>query len=278
MKKLLLMLLLALPLKAANPNIPLYVHWDGTIAAPTQFLSAVFLAGGGITMTDNGTNMTISAAGGGMSTTNFVLTMGGDLTNLVYSLGANSTNFTLLSLAQSSNYTWSVSNTLSSSMFSLGSSNALLNASSNYTWSVSNSSYLYATAVSNYAYTASNSMYANLYTLRTTNDLTVGASNVVINMDVPGLEIYVTNQMTFTNFTGLVSGTTKTKAVWLVVTAGGPHAITYPSDGASYGLYWATNCLPQANRPYTSVTNGQTYVLSLTSRGTNVYAAMTEWK
>lgn len=119
---------------------------------------------------------------------------------------------------------------------------------------------------------------SNLLALHSTNNLAGAASNIVVNMDIAGLEVTVTNNITLTNYTGLVAGTTKTRVLFLQVTTGGPWSVTYPSDGASYGLYWATNCLPQANRPYTSLTNGSTYVLSLTSRGTNMYAAMTEWK
>lgn len=122
------------------------------------------------------------------------------------------------------------------------------------------------------------SLTNSLWAMETTNDLSGLASNLVVNMIIPGLEVFVTNNVSITNFTGIPNGLTKTKVIYLVVTTGGPWTVTYPTDGASYGVYWSTNCPPQSNRPYTSVTNGSTYILSLTARGTNFYSAMTEWK
>lgn len=56
---------LVVGIAAILPKQPLYVNPDGTIAAPTQFLSRVFLPGAGISITDNRTNLLISATGGG---------------------------------------------------------------------------------------------------------------------------------------------------------------------------------------------------------------------
>lgn len=117
-------------------------------------------------------------------------------------------------------------------------------------------------------------------TILTTNDFRTTATNVIVEMDVPALSLDpLTNNIVLTNFTGLVNGLTKNKIIRIVPT-GGPWTITYPADGSvpGAGLYWRTNCPPQANRPYTSVTNGSVYILSITSLGTNVMASMTEWK
>lgn len=68
MKRILLILGLIVPITgciAALPKVPLYVNQDGTIAAPTQFISAVFKPGVNVTFVDNRTNVTINASGGG---------------------------------------------------------------------------------------------------------------------------------------------------------------------------------------------------------------------
>lgn len=114
-------------------------------------------------------------------------------------------------------------------------------------------------------------------TLVVSNDLAGASSNLVVKMDVNGLRVIVTNNLTLTNWTQLAVGTIKKKTIYLVVTNGGPWSILYPTDGASFGLYWRTNFPPQANRPYTSLTNGNTYVLSAQSDDTNVCASMTQW-
>lgn len=122
MKRLIAFLSLLLPLwlPAANPNVPLYVHWDGTIAAPTQFLAAVFHAGGGIILTDNQTNLTIGVSGGVPPTSNFVVQTGTDLTNLVYLIGANDSNFVVQTATTLSNLIWAVGGNLTNFTYAIG--------------------------------------------------------------------------------------------------------------------------------------------------------------
>lgn len=118
-----------------------------------------------------------------------------------------------------------------------------------------------------------------IWNMRTTNDFAAGASNVIVNMDSPALNLDpLTNNIVLTNFIGLVAGTSKNKVIRIVPNA--TRTITYPAAGSvpGAGLYWATNAPPQGNIPYTSVTNGSIYILSLTSFGTNLHATMTEWK
>lgn len=113
--------------------------------------------------------------------------------------------------------------------------------------------------------------------LRVTNDLAGAASNIVVNADTRSLRVVVTNNMTLTNWPGLELLSTKSVKIWFVVSAGGPWSILYPTDGASFGLFWRTNFPPQGNRPYTSFTNGHTYVLTTTFDETNAQPTMTEW-
>lgn len=121
----------------------------------------------------------------------------------------------------------------------------------------------------------------NLTLLRTTNNLAGAASNIVVNMSptaAPCLVVTVTNNITLTNFTGFSDAVSFVKTIIFEVTQGGPWTITYPTGGApSYGVFWKTNA-PPMTEPYTSLTNGSTYVLTVCSWKTNMTRSMYECK
>ncbi len=100
-------------------------------------------------------------------------------------------------------------------------------------------------------------------------------SNLTINWDQGTQDIYATNNLSLTNQTGLATGTNKNTTLFitpLLVT----RTIVYPTlGGASFGQRWFTNI----NSPmWTTLTAGNVYAVSLTARGTNVHATISEWK
>jgi hypothetical protein len=100
-------------------------------------------------------------------------------------------------------------------------------------------------------------------------------TNLTLDFDVGARDLWLTNNVSLTNLSNLTDGMTKS-VMWFVTPVGTTRTVVYPSLGAaSFGAYWSTN----ANAPmWTSLTNGSTYVLSLTARGTNIHAAISAWK
>lgn len=100
-------------------------------------------------------------------------------------------------------------------------------------------------------------------------------TNITLNVDAGIVNLYLTNNASFTNFSGLAVG----KAVPLLVRIfpqSTTRAIVWPTLGApGYGIRIYTN----ANAPmWTSFTNGNVYALALDIDGTNIWAALSEWK
>lgn len=109
-------------------------------------------------------------------------------------------------------------------------------------------------------------------TLMATNN--GASSNVTVNFSGQRrIEIYLTNNITLTNFSGLIAGTFSDVAIHLI-----PQLINrgigVPTLGApSFGTYVHTNL----NSPiWPTVTNE--VVLSISTRGTNQYWSMSEWR
>ena len=108
-------------------------------------------------------------------------------------------------------------------------------------------------------------------------------SNIVINFNQPAVEIFATNNLSFTNYSGIVAGmgagrdsTAKNVRIHII-----PQLINrtviWPTLGVpANGVQWKTNA--NSNMGWTTLTNGSEYVLSLSSRGTNIFATITEWK
>lgn len=108
MKKLTVALLLVATLIwAATPNVPLYVNWDGYIAAPTQFLQRVFVAGSNVVFQDNRTNLVIHSSAVGAYAIADIITSNGVVnyangvtnnslvrTNSSITIATNATEFT----------------------------------------------------------------------------------------------------------------------------------------------------------------------------------------
>ena len=103
-------------------------------------------------------------------------------------------------------------------------------------------------------------------------------SNIVINFNQPAVEIFATNNLSFTNYSGIVAGMGAAKNVRIHIL---PQLINrtviWPTLGVpANGVQWKTNA--NSNMGWTTLTNGNEYVLSLSSRGTNIFASITEWK
>jgi hypothetical protein len=126
-------------------------------------------------------------------------------------------------------------------------------------------------------YTGNGSGLTNLADTVLTPTYVNGASNLLCSMDVAQEEVYLTNNVTLTNFTGCALGKSKSKVIFFIP-VGAVRTITYPSAGANWGIYWMTNCPPTVGQVYTSFTNGSVYALTLQSQGTNLYPMMSEWK
>lgn len=114
-----------------------------------------------------------------------------------------------------------------------------------------------------------------LTTLMATNN----GSSSNVSLDLGGssyrrIEIYLTNNITITNFSGLITGTYGDVAIHLIPQLI-PRGIGTPTlGGASFGTFVKTN----VNSPiFTTVTNGTEYVLSISRRGTNQFWSMSLW-
>lgn len=119
----------------------------------------------------------------------------------------------------------------------------------------------------------SNVVFTNLSFLAATNGS--ANTNITVDYNQAVTDLYLTNNASFTNHSGLAA--TKSKSATIFIT---PmlvnRTIVWPTLGApGFGTYWYTNAFSPM---WTTLTSGVTYALSLTTRGTNVHASMTEWK
>jgi hypothetical protein len=98
---------------------------------------------------------------------------------------------------------------------------------------------------------------------------------VVVNLRTNVVDLYATNNLTFTNYTGVkdgVSGSVMFRITPQLINRG----VTYPAAGNSYdGTRFWTN---QNSTLWTTLTQGVTYVYTLTFFGTNVHASITAWQ
>lgn len=175
-------------------------------------------------------------------------------------------------IASLSNYVNNISNNV------VGVSNITIGVS-NFVVGISN----YAVGVSNFANTSSNSIYASLsnhlwfktnmvYTTIGTNN---GAfTNVFVNLAWPKQKYILTNNISVTNFIGMVVSNGFDLRIHLSPQLM-DRTITYPVFMTpSLGYLWFTN----ASSPmYTTLTNGTRHILSISTDGTNGYMSLTEW-
>ena len=98
---------------------------------------------------------------------------------------------------------------------------------------------------------------------------------IAFSPTVPAVDLFITNNITLTNWTGLGDGTNINTVLYITPQLI-PRGVAYPTlGGPGYSTRWFTNA---ASPLWTTLTNGITYALSLSSRGTNVHASITEWK
>lgn len=258
-----LALLFFLPLlaKCAQPNVPLYVHWDGSIAAPTQFLSVVFKAGAGISISDSMTNLTISTTGGGAASTNFVVAMGQDLTNLIYSIGANATNLAYSIGANTTNYANSLWTSLSNvdyTVFTVLSNGWIANSNLTYNSFLSSSNYafsLYNGWPTNHSITlATNTTQANL-----------DFSGTYQTVEVP--DLLETNIVLVT--TNLVAG----REMWVNFQAPSCTYFVTITNTDGYAVHWNLNSTTNGFTSF-AVTNGFGTELAIKCYSNNVIKAV----
>ena len=109
----------------------------------------------------------------------------------------------------------------------------------------------------------------------TNND---SVSNILVTFGGPDLELILTNNITLTNIAGLENGSVKDVTLFITPQAF-DRTVAYPAVGTNgVGMVWSTNAYPHFNVLSTTLTNGYTYVISMTSRGSNVFAAETRWR
>lgn len=119
----------------------------------------------------------------------------------------------------------------------------------------------------------SNVVFTNLTLLAATNGS--ANTNITVNYDQAVRDIFLTNNASFTNHSGLAEGKSKSVTLFITPTAIN-RTIVWPTlGGPSFGTYWYTNSFSPL---WTTLTSGVTYALSLTTRGTNVHASITDWK
>lgn len=99
-------------------------------------------------------------------------------------------------------------------------------------------------------------------------------TNISLSADYPRQEVWLTNNVSITNWSGITAGTAKDLRIHFLPQLV-PRTITYPVFSApALGMYWRTN----VNSPmYTTFTNGVAHVLSISTRGTNVFVSLTLW-
>lgn len=100
-------------------------------------------------------------------------------------------------------------------------------------------------------------------------------SNLTMNADVATRDVYATNNLSITNFAGLVAGSLK-PVTWFITPLLVNRALVLPTLGGNqFGVHLytnANNAIPSALLPTTN------YALSITWRGTNGHITVSEWK
>lgn len=106
-----------------------------------------------------------------------------------------------------------------------------------------------------------------------TNDAAL--TNLTINVSGPGeLSLYLTNNATFTNFTGVTSGQSSLIEYWIYPQLVS-RVITWPVFGDTLGVSIKTNATPVM---WTTLTNGVLYRLSMKWRDTNAVFSISAWQ
>lgn len=257
-------------------------------AASNALLSVTYTVGANLTNYANGvTNSSIvrqtelTAASNALvtfaiSTTNSSIVRQIELTaasNAVlattYTVGANLTNYangvTNSSIVRQADLT-AASNALLAVTYTVGANGT------NYANGVTNSSIVRQADLA-----AASNVLATVTALQLDLIATNGSanSNLIISVAVPYRDIFFTNSITITNWTALTSGTVS-NFVYFLHPMLINRTVVYPTlGGSSFGICTFTN----ANSPmWTTLTQGVTYALSGTTRGTNVHLSISEWK
>lgn len=104
------------------------------------------------------------------------------------------------------------------------------------------------------------------------------ASNITVNFNITNtVEIWFTNNLTFTNWSG-VTDAGRVDLLFLLRPQLIPRGVNWGNLGLSnpgYGVCIATNA---GNTLWTSLTNGKTYALSITRVRTNLFPILTLWE
>jgi hypothetical protein len=116
-----------------------------------------------------------------------------------------------------------------------------------------------------------------IYVLGTDNIATnsTANSNLTMNVNVAVRDLFITNNISVTNFSSLADATSKT-VTWHIYPQLVNRTVVWPTLGTpNLGVYWRTN----ANAPmWTTLTQGVMYVVSIEWRNTNAWPAISEWK
>jgi hypothetical protein len=99
-------------------------------------------------------------------------------------------------------------------------------------------------------------------------------SNIEVNFATTNsVDLFLTNNATFTNWSGLAEGTSPSKTIWITPQLI-PRGINWGS-AFGFGVAIRTN----VNSPlWTTLTNDKNYVLAITAKGTNLFPTLTLWE
>lgn len=125
----------------------------------------------------------------------------------------------------------------------------------------------------NFVYVTNNNAF--IYSDETIATNSTANTNLTMNVNLGVRTLYVTNNVSLTNFSNLEAGTSKT-VTWHIYPQLVNRTIVWPTLGAAgYAIRAYTN----ANSPmWTTLTNGNCYVLNAEWRNTNVWLSISEWK
>lgn len=124
-----------------------------------------------------------------------------------------------------------------------------------------------ATVASNFTY------QVNAWTAETNS---TANTNITVNFDQGVVDLYLTNNASFTNFARVPSSQRARLVTFRITPQLVNRTVVYPTlGGASFGVYCETN----ANSPmWTTLTQGSRYRMTFDAIATNVAVTITEWK
>jgi hypothetical protein len=100
-------------------------------------------------------------------------------------------------------------------------------------------------------------------------------TNMTVNFNAGIVDLYLTNNVSFTNFANVPASNYAALAVFRIHVQGVNRTAVWPTlGGPSFGVYCETNT---ASPLWTTLTNGTRYRLTFDAFGTNIATTLTAW-